>query len=431
MGRVLRFDRAPFGHAEKTPEGYLRVRDQKVARIGVQEYTTADGDVQRELRLPEDVFDFAALMSGENQPIVDLHPTDGRVTSMNYKGLSCGTMSMLRSDETGTFVVADILIQDQTLIGKVESGEQVELSLGYDTISIPVEGGEWRQPGHVLDGAKADVRQTSIKINHLAVVPEARANQGLTARPVRVRLDADGNQSAADSRLLDLSPQVNQTRAVVVPGVKKKMKFKLPGGGTVEVDDSIGAALNSQRADVDNLTGMVKDMADSVKAMSARIDEAMKPKDKPETDEDMPPKKKDGKNKDGKNKGDDEEENEDEDEDKNKPNKRGDSAQAVVARYRLMRDAESAGIDLEKAAGMSELNVRLAVLKHRGVKVPADRVDDDSYVAAICDFSASDATASNRSGANESEIALFPAAAARADAFGESPYLEAFKKKYG
>ena len=52
----MRFDLAGLtGRAQRTPQGFLRA-PAWVTRVGVFPYRRADGTVQRELRLPEEVF---------------------------------------------------------------------------------------------------------------------------------------------------------------------------------------------------------------------------------------------------------------------------------------------------------------------------------------------------------------------------------------
>ena len=65
----------------ETVEGYLICRNVPIARIGQQEYLARelmlDGDPERVVtvdRLPEDVFEAAALASFEGKPVTDGHP---------------------------------------------------------------------------------------------------------------------------------------------------------------------------------------------------------------------------------------------------------------------------------------------------------------------------------------------------------------------
>ena len=58
---------------EKTPEGFLKGR-AIITSTGVFPYKDATGNVRRELRLPEDVFDPAHLDSLKLKPVTNEHP---------------------------------------------------------------------------------------------------------------------------------------------------------------------------------------------------------------------------------------------------------------------------------------------------------------------------------------------------------------------
>ena len=75
---------------ERTAEGFLKGR-AIVTSIGVFNYRRADGSIQRELRLPEEVFSTGTLDSLKMKPVTLNHPNEF-VTSENAGELSVGSL---------------------------------------------------------------------------------------------------------------------------------------------------------------------------------------------------------------------------------------------------------------------------------------------------------------------------------------------------
>jgi hypothetical protein len=167
MGEI-RFDRVEI-RAERTPEGYI-VDDPILTRTGVFEYRNPNGSVRREYRPPEAVFAVDSLSAYEGLPITDGHP--GKVTAANVKRHLAGTvMSAGRQD--GESIRAKVKIFD---IKPVEEGKK-ELSVGYEVEIDPT-------PGISPEGERYDVKQISVKPNHLALCRKGRAGTA------RLNLDA-------------------------------------------------------------------------------------------------------------------------------------------------------------------------------------------------------------------------------------------------
>lgn len=181
---VRRWDRLDRPRAERTPEGFLRALATPVARTGVLEYRRADGTIQRELRLPEHVFDAQSMASLDGKPVIHLHVP--RVDAANATQHVRGAVASPR--QADDLLVADLTIYDGETIAAAERGDS-ELSSGYNTVLVPIPGGVFRQDGHAFDGTSADFLQTEIVHNHIALLPRGRANEGRMDRPVRLRLD--------------------------------------------------------------------------------------------------------------------------------------------------------------------------------------------------------------------------------------------------
>ncbi|MGL5654013.1 MAG: DUF2213 domain-containing protein [Vibrio sp.] len=171
---MQRYDSNRF-KATKTDEGFL-IDSPIVARTGIQVYYDANGKPRRELRLPDEVFNTDALSSMKGKPITVTHK--GEITAKNFRRAGVGTV-LSEGKQDGETVRADIIIQDQDAISKAESGEYVELSLGYK-VDLEEVAGEW-------NGQKYDAIQRNIRVNHLSLVKKARAGS-------IARLNLDGDQ---------------------------------------------------------------------------------------------------------------------------------------------------------------------------------------------------------------------------------------------
>lgn len=161
-------------HILKTPEGFLICKDVPIARTGTQQYRgcefggpVADGiyNVQR----PEaEVFDRAAVASFEGKPVCDEHPEED-VTPDNYGQYMKGVCRDVRrgDGDLSNCLVADLVIYDADLIGKIEAGKR-EISCGYDCLWNPTSDSSYDQ--------------LEIRGNHVAVVDRGRAGHKVAIR---------------------------------------------------------------------------------------------------------------------------------------------------------------------------------------------------------------------------------------------------------
>lgn len=170
LRKVSRLDSIPLSASYFTEEGYFRDRPI-VTTCGIFEYIRDDGTVERDLRLPEDVFDPESLQSYLGKPIIVTHNA-GEVTKENVRREQIGTI-LSAGIQDGEDVRADIVIHDSE---RLRCGLR-ELSLGYDS-DLEERPGVW-------NGEPYDCIQHNIRINHLALVGEARAGHS-------ARLNLDG-----------------------------------------------------------------------------------------------------------------------------------------------------------------------------------------------------------------------------------------------
>ena len=181
---------------ERTAEGFLKGR-AIVTSIGVFTYKRKDGTIQRELRLPEDVFSIDTLNSMKLKPVTLNHPTE-LVTSDNADKLQVGSLgdnpSSTKQETTwngnpvpwkditdGINCAIDMVITRKDAIDAIINGKQA-LSMGY-TCDL-----EQAQPGATWCGVEYDFIQHNIRYNHCAIVDSARAGDNAK---IELRADSD------------------------------------------------------------------------------------------------------------------------------------------------------------------------------------------------------------------------------------------------
>jgi len=152
---------------ERTPQGFLLIRDVAIARTGPQDYRADEVPVEPGPlgyvvieREAEDVFDPATLVSFEGVPITNEHPTV-LVTPENFKDYTVGFINNVRRGEGSQahLMLADAWIYCADAIADIESGKR-QVSAGYEANYVRLEAGRGKQ--------------TNITGNHLAIVDRGR-----------------------------------------------------------------------------------------------------------------------------------------------------------------------------------------------------------------------------------------------------------------
>ena len=161
-----------------TKEGYL-IDHPIVTRIGIFEYHNPDGSVRREFRPPDEVFNPDSLASYAGKPVIVTHDA-GYVNTENVTDEEIGTI-LEPGYQDGESVRAKIVIHD---VDSMKESGLKELSLGYN-LDIDNTPGEYQ-------GEHYDAIQRNIRINHLALVAEARAGDS-------ARLNIDGKDRDANT----------------------------------------------------------------------------------------------------------------------------------------------------------------------------------------------------------------------------------------
>lgn len=232
----------------KTPEGYLE--GYAIAtRTGVFNYMKADGSIQRELRLADEVFKDDTINSFKLLPITDGHPQEEEVNADNAKELAVGFTGedIKRQD---SYLLTKLKITDKKVIDAINSGKR-GLSYGYKVELVKKDG--------VYNGEKYDYVQTNIKGNHLAIVYQGRAGD-------KARLRLDGQEAIC------VFNNFNNNDLTM-----KKIRLD---GKDYEVSEEVFSRLDTLETGNSNLKNTEKDLQNKVDslegerdALKAKVDE--------------------------------------------------------------------------------------------------------------------------------------------------------------
>ena len=167
----------PVSSVETTPAGGRRMR-ARASRVGVFEYTYADGSKVREYRPPEEVLSPASIASWDGAVFTDGHPSHGLVTPKTVREDARGRVHHPAAE--GSYVAVSVDADDAEMIAKIDSGDVRDVSGGYTADFDPT-------PGITPEGEPYDGVQRNIRANHLAGLAPGAGRQGPT---VALRLDS-------------------------------------------------------------------------------------------------------------------------------------------------------------------------------------------------------------------------------------------------
>lgn len=202
--RVQRFDAGVLRPSHTTDEGFI-VCEAFVARPGVYEYIQPDGQVIRELILPEELHRADSLGTLALKSVTLEHPPED-VTPDNYERHAAGDVGAEVSVVEGGYVKVILTAKRRDAIAALQGGIQ-ETSPGY-TCRIEPTSGEHPEYG------RYDRIQRDRRYNHLAITKRARGGPTIHARvdgavvtaPVR-----GAYQRRTDALFADLPPAGGST----------------------------------------------------------------------------------------------------------------------------------------------------------------------------------------------------------------------------
>lgn len=354
---------------ERTNEGFLKGR-AIVTSIGVFTYKRADGTIQRELRLPEEVFSPSTLNSMKLKPVTLNHPTE-LVTSDNAKDLQVGSLGDNPSwtkewhdrnwEEVtdGINCAIDMIITRKDAIDAILNGKQA-LSMGY-TCDI-----EMAEPGSTWCGVEYDFIQRNIRYNHCAVVDAARAGDN-----AKIELRADSEDAVLEDIMV----------TKIDGGTKMELKKINLDGIDYQAEESVIKALQkadarAKKAEEDACTAkkeLDKAIADAEKAK----EELEKKLSEVEAEKDTAKDKADGLEK--------------ELEELKKTSMDSTAIDAAVkAKIELLHNAEKAKVEVKE--DMSDMDIKKAVILSTFPNAKFDGKDDvyiqaryDATVEMLCE----------------------------------------------
>lgn len=345
-----------------TAEGFLKGR-AIVTSIGVFTYKRKDGTIQRELRLPEDVFSEKTLESMKLKPVTLNHPAE-LVTQDNAKELQVGSLGDNPSwskewhdrnweDVTdGINCAIDMIITRKDAVNAVLNGKQA-LSMGY-TCDL-----EMAEPGATWCGVEYDFIQRNIRYNHCAIVDSARAGDN-----AKIELRADSEDAVLEDIVTKTDGGDTMLKKINLDGID------------YEAEESVIKALNAEKARADkaekekeDACGEKKTMDKKVADMEKKVTEFEKRISELEAERDSAKEKADAA----------EAELEKVKADSADP-KRLD--EAIKAKMELLHNAEKANVEVKE--DMSDMDIKKAIIASAFPKANFDG-KDDIYVQARYD----------------------------------------------
>lgn len=346
---------------ERTNEGFLRGR-AIVTSIGVFTYKRKDGTVQRELRLPEEVFAFDTLNSMKLKPVTLNHPNE-LVTSENADRLQVGSLGDNPTSTTqwhdepwdkvtdGINCAIDMIVTRQDAIDAILNGKQA-LSMGY-TCDL-----EAAQPGSAWCGIEYDFIQRNIRYNHCAIVDAARAGDN-----AKIELRADSEDAVLEDMVFYKKTDggTQMLKKINLDGIEYEAEAEVIKA-LQRADEKAKKAEEDACEQKKAMDKKVADLEDKEKELEKRISEL-------EAERDSAKDKADSLEKD-------------------LEKAKADSAdpkrldEAVKAKMELLHNAEKAGVEVK--ADMSDMDIKKAIINSAFPNAKFDG-KDDVYIQARYD----------------------------------------------
>ena len=157
----------------RTPAGAAKI-PAALTRTGIFVYRNPDGSPRRELRPADEVFRADSLASIESAVVTVGHV--GTVAPDAWRTVAVGDVRNVRQDRQ--FVAADLMVRDADTLKRVDAGDLVELSMGYQCRYDATPGS--------YQGERYDGVQRNIVYDHVALLPSGTGRAGAD---VRLRLD--------------------------------------------------------------------------------------------------------------------------------------------------------------------------------------------------------------------------------------------------
>lgn len=262
-------DSANVSKAYVNDDGYM-VATVKIARSGIQQYTKRElgfmeDGIVNVYRPADEVFHKDSLKSLAHAAVTVGHP-DEAVTADNWSDLAVGEVSadVLRD---GDWLTTAIIVKD----AKAQRQSARELSAGYNCNIVA-------EDGVAPCGTNYQFKQTDIKFNHLAIVPQGRAGH-------EARIGDDALNWGAAPKLKEV-PKVELKTVVLgdeavniaVADAAKIEKYKSDFAKKLTDADTVIGELTAKLADAESKAVTDADIEARVADRLALLDAARKAK---------------------------------------------------------------------------------------------------------------------------------------------------------
>lgn len=348
---------------EATAEGFLKGR-AIVTSIGVFTYKRKDGTIQRELRLPEEVFSSRTLESMKLKPVTLNHPAE-LVTQDNAKELQVGSLgdnpSWTKEWERsrnweevtdGINCAIDMIITRKDAVNAVLNGKQA-LSMGY-TCDL-----EMAEPGATWCGVEYDFIQRNIRYNHCAIVDSARAGDN-----AKIELRVDSEDAVLEDMVTKIDGGTKMLKKINLDGIDYEAEAEV-----IKALQKADARAEKAEKERDDACGEKKTMDKKVADMEKKVTEFEKRISELEAERDSAKEKKDAA-------------------EAELEKVKADAADpahldaAVKAKIELLHNAEKAKVEVKE--DMSDMDIKKAIITSQFPKANFDG-KDDVYIQARYD----------------------------------------------
>lgn len=243
--------------------GFLYAK-ARVTRSGVFDYYDSDGNLMREYRSPEEVFDSESMNSLKLKPIVNEHPNK-MVSIENIKDLQVGSIGDT-IEKDGMFILANIVITDgdtvSTILNRRKVGLSTELSCGYNCGLIPDVGIHDNEGYYTF-------KQKRIRYNHVALVDKARAG-----KDVKILDEQNKNKENNMADKVQFTRKAINLEAFKVDGISGNFdndSIEIISSFSNKLDEAADIIISVNK-DKDALQGKLDQSTETVKDLNNKID---------------------------------------------------------------------------------------------------------------------------------------------------------------
>lgn len=247
--------------------GFLHAK-ARLTRSGVLDYYDDDGNLYRELRPADEVFDKASMNSLGLKPITNDHP-DSLVTVENIKNLQVGTIGE-NIEKDNEFLLSSIVITDkdmvQTIVNRKKTGLQTELSCGYSCKLVPDIG------IHEKDGYYT-FKQQNIRYNHVGIVDKARAGRQVRILDKKQTINNQNKEPKMPNKVQFTRKAINldSLKMDAITQVVEEEGLQLANTLSNKLDEAV-VVVTSLKKDKDELQGKFDQANETIKALQAKVD---------------------------------------------------------------------------------------------------------------------------------------------------------------